>query len=93
MISLDRLDKSPEMRDCRNVSETLAEYVVGQLNSAMGRRRISAMELARRMGKSDDWVGRRRNGDTAISMRDLELFAAALDFPLAYFLPAAERVA
>lgn len=59
----------------------------------MGRNRVSAMELARRMGKTDDWVGRRRNGDVAISMSELELFAAALDMPLSYFLPDVERVA
>lgn len=59
----------------------------------MGRYRVSAMELARRMGKSDDWVGRRRNGDTAISTDEVELFAAALNLPLSYFLPAPERVA
>ena len=81
------------MRDCRNVSETLAEYVAGQLRAGMAIKRISAMELARRMGKTDDWVGRRRNGDSPISMRDLEILAAALDLPLSFFLPASERVA
>lgn len=73
--------------------ENLAEYVVGQLNAAMGRRRLSAMELARRMGKSDDWVGRRRKGETAISMSDIEEFAEVLELPVSYFLPTSERVA
>lgn len=75
------------------MSESLAEYVAAQLGAAMGRRRLSAMELARRMGKSDDWVGRRRKGDVAISMDELELFAESLDLPVSYFLPAGERVA
>lgn len=81
------------LRHCRSMSESLAEYVAGQLNAGMGRKRLSAMELARRMGKSDDWVGRRRNGDTAISMDELELFADALGLSIGYFLPESERVA
>ena len=75
------------------MQESLAEYVVAQLNAAMGRRRLSAMELARRMGKTDDWVGRRRNGDVAISMSELEDFAFVLGMPVTYFLPTGERVA
>lgn len=84
---------SLNLRDCRRVSESLAEYVTAQLNAGMGRKRLSAMELARRMGKTDDWVGRRRNGDVPISMDELELFAAALSLPVSYFLPIGERVA
>ena len=75
------------------MSESLAEYVAGQLRSLMGRNRVSAAELARRMGKTDDWVGRRRNGDVSISMSELELFAAELAVPVSYFLPDVERVA
>lgn len=87
------LDKSQILRHSLNVPESLANYAAGQLRAAMGLKQVSALELARRLKKTDDWVGRRRNGQTPIAMDELPLLAAALDMPLGYFLPESERVA
>lgn len=75
------------------MSQTLADYVAAQLRAEMARRQIPAAELARKLQVNENWVGRRMRGKNAITMSDLEQIANALEVPLSYFLPAAERVA
>jgi transcriptional regulator with XRE-family HTH domain len=72
------------------VTQSLAQYVPAQLRAEMARREISKVELARKLGKDETWVGKRMRGRTAITMADLDRIAAALDVPLSYFIPEPE---
>jgi transcriptional regulator with XRE-family HTH domain len=59
----------------------------------MARRELSKAKLAGQLGVSEMWVSRRMRGKTQITMEDLERLAAALDIPVASFLPTSARVA
>jgi len=59
----------------------------------MGRQELTNQQLAQMLGVTDMWVSRRVRRQTQVTMADLERIAAALECPLSYFLPAAERVA
>jgi len=72
---------------------TLAQYAAAQFRAELARGQISDVEFARRIGTSSDWVARRRRGDYAISLNDLERIAAGLDLPVSFFFPIPERSA
>lgn len=54
---------------------TIAEEV----RAYMGRRRVSAVQLGRTIGKSQSYMSRRLTGETAFDIDDLEAIARALD--------------
>lgn len=60
------------------MTQTLTPHVTAQLRAEMGRQDINRAELARRLGVTEVFVGRRLNGVTAITLDDLELFVRAL---------------
>lgn len=66
---------------------SVGAYVAIQLRAALNWRQLSIAALSRRMGKEDSWVRKRATGQYAIALDELPLFAAALDVPVAYFLP------
>ena len=53
----------------------------------MGQRDINKSELARRLGLSDTWVGRRLKGITRITLNDLDAMIAAIGCPLSAVWP------
>lgn len=72
----------------------LREGIAEEVLALLGRRRMSQIELARRIGKSHTYVGRRLNGETAFDTDDLEKIAGALGVSVVDLLPAsaAERM-
>lgn len=54
----------------------------------MARRRIRGVELAKAIHRSQAYVSRRLNGETAFDLDDLELIAEALGVKVADLLPA-----
>lgn len=68
------------------MTQTLADRVAGQMRAEMARRRITASELARRLGEVESWVRRRMQGRYAINITDLERIARALDLPVSFFI-------
>jgi transcriptional regulator with XRE-family HTH domain len=57
----------------------------------LGRYSISRSELARRLGVDMTWVGKRLNGQTEITLADLDRMATALDVQATEFLPTSTR--
>ena len=71
----------------------LAESVAEEVRAVMARRRMSGQKLARLIGKSQAYLGRRLSGEVAFNVSDLEQLAGALEVPVAHFLPEPERAA
>jgi transcriptional regulator with XRE-family HTH domain len=68
--------------------ETLRELTAAELRAALARRRISAVELARRIGWSQAYMARRTDGRIALDIDDLEKIATELNVPVTALLPA-----
>ena len=68
-------------------SETLSAQVIDEIFALMGRRRINKAELARRLGKSEVWVGRRLNGKLPLAIDDLQHIAVVLGVSASDLLP------
>ena len=71
---------------------SLSETVAGEVRAEMGRSRVSASELARRLGRSHSYVWRRITGDVPFDIAELSAIAEALGVPVSRLMPA-ERVA
>ncbi len=67
--------------------EDLSAYVAGEIRAQLGRLNISRVELARRAGKDETWVGKRLNGRREITINDLERIARALRIEPGKLLP------
>lgn len=52
----------------------------------MARRRTSAVQLGREIGKSQSYMSRRLTGETPFDIDDLEAIARALDVPVPQLL-------
>jgi transcriptional regulator with XRE-family HTH domain len=72
--------------------DTLRELVAGELRATLARKRISAAELARRLGWSQSYMARRIDGRNALDMDDLEGIAEILEVTIADLLPRGHRV-
>lgn len=72
--------------------DTLRERVAGELRATLARKRISAAELARRLGWSQSYMARRVDGRQALDLDDLERIAAALDVEPAELLRSATSI-
>ena len=70
-----------------DVTIDLSAYAADAILSLMGPRRINKSELARRLGVSDVWVGRRLNGQTPIDLRELPRIAVILGVGAMDLLP------
>ncbi len=53
----------------------------------LARRRVTATELARKLGKSQTWIWRRLQGEVAFDLNDLEAIADALGVTPTDLLP------
>ena len=56
----------------------LREVVAEEVRALLGRRNMRHIELARRIGRSHTYVGRRLSGETAFDVDDLEQIAKVL---------------
>jgi len=65
----------------------LREVVASELRAILARKRISAAELARRVGWSQSYMARRVDGRAAMDVDDLEAVAKALDVQVKALLP------
>jgi transcriptional regulator with XRE-family HTH domain len=68
------------------MSESLADFVRGQIKAEMARRDLTNGQLATRLGVSDMWVSRRLGGTVPIAVAELEQIADALGLPVEVFL-------
>lgn len=59
------------------------------IRAEMARRRITGRALADQLGRSQMWLSRRLNGDTAFGLDELEAVAAAIGVPVAQLLEVA----
>ena len=69
-------------------SQTLSEFAAGEIRAVMARRKITGRDLAQQLNVSRSWVSYRLTGTTEIGLNDLQRIAAALQMPVAAFLPA-----
>jgi transcriptional regulator with XRE-family HTH domain len=72
----------------------LSQAIKDSISAELTRQHLSQRELARRIGWSQQYLWRRlsahENADGEFTPSELEKIAAALDVPVAQFLPAAE---
>src|SRR5574338_432246 len=68
-------------------TERLRRSVAMEIRVLMLRRGVRAVSIAHQMGKSEAYISRRLNGETALDLDDLEAIAAALDVPITDLFP------
>lgn len=64
-----------------------AQLVASALRGYLAERRITQTRLARMLGETVFWVGRRVNGDVALDVSDLARLSAVLEVPASRFTP------
>jgi transcriptional regulator with XRE-family HTH domain len=69
----------------------LSAHAAEEIRALMGRRDINKTELARRLGVSDMWVGRRLRGKLPIDIDDLQRIAVVLGVVAGDLLPKEAR--
>lgn len=65
--------------------------VAEEVRVAMARRRVRSVELAAAIGRSQAYVSRRLNGETAFDVDDLEAIARKLDVKPRELMPTNEK--
>lgn len=71
--------------------DRLRELTAGELRAHLARRRISASELARRIGWKQPYMARRIDGRVALDLDDLEQIARVLGIAVTDLLPESAR--
>lgn len=80
------------MSETETVRDTpTREHVAEEIRALLGRRRLSASELARMMGVSQPYLSRRLTGDVAIDVDDLALIARILGVQMTDLLPRSQE--
>lgn len=88
MVDSRRILTEPSaMSTDTTASEKLSAQVIDEIFALMGRRRINKAEMARRLGKSEVWVGRRLNGKLPLAVDDLQHIAVVLGVAASDLLP------
>lgn len=72
---------------------TYNDLTAAKLRAELAYRRLSARELARRIGVSQSYLAARMSGAVDFRTGDLERIAIALDVPVTTLLPDVERAA
>jgi len=67
--------------------QSLSAHVAEEIRALMGRREINKTELARRLGVSDMWVGRRLRRQLPFDLDDLQKIATVLGVTVSDLLP------
>jgi transcriptional regulator with XRE-family HTH domain len=70
---------------------TLSERVAAEIRAEMGRRQMSGRELARRLGRSANWVSLKVSGTQRIDLAEWEIIAEAIGVKVADLLPRRDR--
>ena len=70
------------------VTPKLRHSVAEEIRALLARRQMSGVKLAETIGRSQAYVSRRLNGDTAFDVDDLQMIAEALGVPVTALLPA-----
>jgi transcriptional regulator with XRE-family HTH domain len=65
--------------------------VAEELRALLGRRRMSATELARRVGATQPYIWRRMSGEIAFDLDDLQKIAVVLGVSVSDLLPPSTR--
>jgi transcriptional regulator with XRE-family HTH domain len=68
-------------------TDSLSEYVAGEIRAALARQRTSGRALAALLGVSRSWVSYRLTGTTEITLDDLDKIADVLDVDVLDLLP------
>jgi transcriptional regulator with XRE-family HTH domain len=71
---------------------SLTELVAEEIRALMARRRVKQSDLARALGKSEQWVSVRLRAVQPIDLNDLQGIAGVLNVEIADLLPAAGRI-
>lgn len=71
-----------------STAPSLTQLVATEVRAEMARQRISGVQLAERLGRSQAYLARRLMGDVSFDLSDLEAIAAELDVDVWQFLPA-----
>jgi len=64
-----------------------APQVATQVRVELARQNLNQSDLARKLGKHQQWVQRRLSGETRITVEDVVAVASALNIPPATLLP------
>jgi transcriptional regulator with XRE-family HTH domain len=75
-----------------SVTQTIAQTVPTVLRGELGARELSRAALAKKLGKTPDWVTRRLRGTTEITLADLDELCHGLGLePVIEFRPAPKK--
>lgn len=66
---------------------SLTEYVSREIRAELSRQGITHKDLSSRLRVHPEWVRRRLNRYTMMTLQDVERVAFVLDQPVAYFFP------
>lgn len=69
----------------------LSSEVAAEIRAAMGRLQVRQSQLARRIGRNEQWLSVRLRGVQEIGLDDLQAIAAALGVPPVALLPTSAR--
>jgi transcriptional regulator with XRE-family HTH domain len=73
---------------------SLSTFATAEIRAELGRQRLSGLELARRLGRTQSWIARRMTCVVPMTLEDLEDIAEALGRPVAQFTaPAVDSTA
>lgn len=73
-----------------STQKRLGPAVAEEVRALLARRRISGVQFAKKIGKSQPYFSRRLNGDVAFDLDDLEAIATALDIDVSDLFPSRE---
>ena len=74
-----------------SATQSLNGYAAGEIRATLARRRMTARDLAERMGVKRMWVQYRLAETTPLQLDDLDRIAAALDVPVTDLIPGGTR--
>jgi transcriptional regulator with XRE-family HTH domain len=66
--------------------QPLNKRVVQEIRAEMGRQRLSGVQLASAIGRTQNWISSRLTEKTPLSLADLEQIARGLRVPVVQFI-------
>ena len=72
------------------MTQSLSQYVAGEVRAETARQRVSQRALAEVLGLSQGQVSARMGGDVEFRLSELERIAVLLKVPITHFLPVTE---
>ncbi len=77
--------------DIQQRNQTLSDRVAAEIRAEMARKQISGRELARRLGRSANWVSLKVSGSQRLDLDDLAIIATALGVTVVDLFPRRDR--